>query len=401
MEHPTPTLLDRLPGVVWFFVGMLLAGAIVALLLVLAHAEPPAEHTTATPARAPQVTVAMVRCPPRISRPSLVDAAACGDRETLHARLAAGADVDQTDARPEMHGRTALHHAVQRGDEALVATLLTAGANPDTPDAQGNTPLHLLALNAEAEHPAYVARALLAAKARFDLRNINGRTALGELEAAPTRLLEQQDLVQVLVRAAHIDDAPAPKVPLAALAEAAVEPPLAPPPPPAASPTPPAPEAAPEAMAAPVLPDAPAQAVAPAQSDAPALPDTPAQAVATTTPPAPDPRDAIRARVHAWADAWSRKDMPAYLAHYDTAFTPEDGLAPAAWTQQRTRRIAGKRGAIAVALRDLTVTYAGRTAQVRFEQHYRSANYREVSRKQLDLVLRDGQWCIVRELNAG
>ena len=54
--------------------------------------------------------------------------------------------------------------------------------------------------------------------------------------------------------------------------------------------------------------------------------------------------------VHAWADAWSRKDMKAYLGAYASDFDTPKGMSRKAWEQEREQRIAGKGGKISVSV---------------------------------------------------
>lgn len=153
-----------------------------------------AESALASPA------VAMVTCPAaeqRAAHPAY--AAACGDRVALRSLLARpGVSGDAPDPRPEFAGRSPLHHAAQRGDTTMVGDLLAAGADPNRSDAQGHTPLHLAAATLQLRHPEFVARRLIEAGARVDLRNARGRTPLEELETHHGRLLDQQNLAQLL-----------------------------------------------------------------------------------------------------------------------------------------------------------------------------------------------------------
>lgn len=104
---------------------------------------------------------------------------------------------------------------------------------------------------------------------------------------------------------------------------------------------------------------------------------------------------AVRAAVEAWAAAWSRRDVDAYLA----AYTPDhaaDGMDRAAWEASRRERIEGKKS-ISVKLDQLKVQVRGDQATVSFRQEYAADTLRVKSRKQLKLVLVDGAWRIQRE----
>ncbi len=132
------------------------------------------------------------------------------------------------------------------------------------------------------------------------------------------------------------------------------------------------------------------EAVTPAETAA-STASTPAQAGS-----APTPRAAVEATVHAWAQAWSRQDVPAYLAFYGRGFTPPRGQDRAAWEAERTRRLQGP-SRIVVEVSDLRVDVRGEKAQARFRQRYESDHLQGTYNKTLDLALEGGEWKIVRE----
>lgn len=107
-------------------------------------------------------------------------------------------------------------------------------------------------------------------------------------------------------------------------------------------------------------------------------------------------REAIAATVRAWAQAWSRQDVPAYLAFYGRGFTPPRSQDRATWEAERTRRLQAP-SSIQVEVSDLRVDVRGDKAQARFRQRYESNLLQETVNKTLDLALEDGQWKIVRE----
>jgi ankyrin repeat protein len=117
---------------------------------------------------------------------ALPDAAGHGDRDTVLALLAAGADVDA----PGSDGTPALHWLVERGDVEGVLRLLEAGADPTQASRHEVTPLYLAAANGNAE---LIAR-LIAAGADPNGRDAAGETMLmaavgsGELAAVETLL---------------------------------------------------------------------------------------------------------------------------------------------------------------------------------------------------------------------
>src|SRR5688572_5031416 len=70
--------------------------------------------------------------------PSLFDAARAGDCGAVGRRIAAGADVRQTDR----SGWTALHLAAGSGRGEVARLLLKHGADPNAASVGGATPLH-------------------------------------------------------------------------------------------------------------------------------------------------------------------------------------------------------------------------------------------------------------------
>jgi tetratricopeptide (TPR) repeat protein len=131
--------------------------------------------------------------------------------------------------------------------------------------------------------------------------------------------------------------------------------------------------------------------VAAAQPAKPAEPKpTPAAA------PKNDPADVMKA-VHAWAEAWSRKDVEGYLSHYAASFDPPGKESRADWAKTRKERIDAPKS-ISVAIESPKVTMQGANeAQVSFRQNYRSDRLKSTSRKTLDMVKTEKGWQIRRE----
>jgi tetratricopeptide (TPR) repeat protein len=101
--------------------------------------------------------------------------------------------------------------------------------------------------------------------------------------------------------------------------------------------------------------------------------------------------------IEAWAAAWSKKDVKAYLAFYAKDFATPGNTKRSAWESQRRNRIA-KPGTIQVSFEDLRVSAQGTDRAVaKFRQHYRSAAIKTSSNKVLVLVKRDGKWLIQQE----
>jgi uncharacterized protein len=101
-------------------------------------------------------------------------AAERGNVSVVDALLAAGAHLEGTDSR----GRTALLWAADAGSAGVsIATLLAAGADVHHADREGDTALHRTLHR-------HVARVLLEAGARTDVRNLSGRQPIDEVRGA-------------------------------------------------------------------------------------------------------------------------------------------------------------------------------------------------------------------------
>lgn len=122
-----------------------------------------------------------------------------------------------------------------------------------------------------------------------------------------------------------------------------------------------------------------------------ATPASPASATASA-----EARAAIEQTVHGWAQAWSRQDVPAYLAYYADNFVPPRGLDRAAWEAERRRRVQTPKQ-IKVEVSDLNIEVKGDKAQARFRQRYEADHLKGTYRKTLDLERQDGQWRIIKE----
>src|SRR3954452_12696814 len=136
----------------------------------------------------------------------------------------------------------------------------------------------------------------------------------------------------------------------------------------------------------------------------PAAVPTPAIAAAPAVPAAPKaepsasnaPGDVLKT-VNGWAQAWSKKDVDGYLAHYAKDFKTPAGESRADWEKSRRTRIDGAKS-IAVGVDSPKVTMKGpQMASVTFRQTYRSDKLKTRSRKTLELVPTDGKWLIREE----
>ncbi len=104
----------------------------------------------------------------------------------------------------------------------------------------------------------------------------------------------------------------------------------------------------------------------------------------------------IASAVQAWAAAWSRKDVKAYLAHYASDFQTPNGMARKAWEAERQQRIE-KPGKISVSVADIKVTINGDKATVKFRQDYKSASLNSSAGKTLIMIRSGGKWLIQQE----
>ena len=112
---------------------------------------------------------------------------------------------------------------------------------------------------------------------------------------------------------------------------------------------------------------------------------------------APDTAGALDA-VTAWADAWSRQDVDAYLGAYAADFQTPGGQSREAWENQRRDRVAAPKS-ISVKVEAPRARAAdGGRVRVTFRQHYRSELFSGSSTKTLLLARSDdGRWRIVQE----
>lgn len=122
-------------------------------------------------------------------------------------------------------------------------------------------------------------------------------------------------------------------------------------------------------------------------------------AVAEPAPAKPEPAPAASAAIEAaitrWAQAWSARDVDAYLAAYASDFTAS-GMTRAKWEAQRRSRITAPKS-IEVKISDLKIAQQGDTARVTFRQAYRSDRLSSTTTKTLKLALQNGEWRIVGE----
>ncbi|HLO64420.1 MAG TPA: nuclear transport factor 2 family protein, partial [Azonexus sp.] len=134
------------------------------------------------------------------------------------------------------------------------------------------------------------------------------------------------------------------------------------------------------------------------QATAPA-PVAAAPAPAPAKPAAAPGSDDVVKAINAWADAWSRKDMKAYLGAYASDFDTPKGMSRKAWEQEREQRIAGKGGKISVSVDAPQVSINGDKATAKFRQHYKATGLSSSTTKTLVLVRSGSKW-LIKEENA-
>ena len=107
--------------------------------------------------------------------------------------------------------------------------------------------------------------------------------------------------------------------------------------------------------------------------------------------------DALVKTVRAWASAWARKDVPAYLAHYAKDFKTPKGESRGDWEKARKQRISAPKK-IEVEVESPKVSISGdNAASVSFRQVYRSDVVKATGAKTLVMVKSNGKWLIHEE----
>ncbi len=226
----------------------------------------------------------------------------------------------------------------------------------------------------------------LASRAYARALQIDDSAGTPKLSMLKTLAGSRQDAPPVVMVAAA--PAPAPVVPAPA-------PPLAaPPPPPVVAPVAP-PVAPPPPAPAPLEQPVPGRSVPESPNDGNGSKVRPATANASQRRSSDDAKD-VQAAVKAWASAWERKDMNAYIASYVPGFSGGDGSS-SRWQDGRRARIVNKTR-ISVELSGVTVELVGDdAAKVNFRQDYSADQLNVTGRKELEMVKRNGNWLIRKE----
>lgn len=137
---------------------------------------------------------------------------------------------------------------------------------------------------------------------------------------------------------------------------------------------------------------------APTDASAPAQPQVPVEAQAAKPVPAADDETLAHQLLEAWRQAWSNRDVAAYLASYTPDFTPADGQGHADWAAARRKNLESRRE-ITVHVADVRAERLdGERIKLTFLQDYAAANYREKATPKTLLLVRlaDG-WRIAGE----
>ncbi|GHT96148.1 hypothetical protein AGMMS49545_20430 [Betaproteobacteria bacterium] len=154
----------------------------------------------------------------------------------------------------------------------------------------------------------------------------------------------------------------------------------------------------------PAQPTATVVATTPTPATSAVTASTPTAASASANTPAPRPPKAEPAAANpqevaktlaAWADAWSRQDVQAYLGFYAPAFKPPKGSRKD-WEAERAARI--RRPAwIKVSYTEPSIRIEGKQATVRFRQSYQASGLKTATDKTLVFTRAGNAWLILSE----
>ncbi|WP_374350151.1 tetratricopeptide repeat protein [Chitinimonas sp.] len=226
----------------------------------------------------------------------------------------------------------------------------------------------------------------------------NGQTAPSVTSNAPAKLALVQDLSPAATVARPTTNDSKPLV-VAQAKPADTRPPEVKPLPKPAEPKPVVPVAQPQKPVETAAASKPQPAVNPKPDNSAASKPT----VAASKPAVPDKaRDAgkeaeeqIDKALHGWAEAWSAKKVPAYLAFYSRGFKPA-GMSRNEWEKQRRERIEAARK-IEVKLSNIKIKLDGERATVHLVQRYKSDKLDTSAGKTLLLEKVGGRWLISEE----
>lgn len=328
---------------------------------------------------------------------------------------------------------------LKRNNEAIAVYLALVKDRPDLPEPYNN----LAVIYAQQKqydkakaalelairtHPAYATAhenlgdvyAKLASQAydkalQIDSANVHAQTKLAQIRELIGTSAPSRNAAAPIAPIAAAPQAPAPVAAKPVAAKPATPAPTVAVKPVQAQPAAPKPAAAKPVPPQPAAPAKPVQ-IAKAEPKPQARPESRADAKSPTRETKAEAKEArlaaraaakdaneeaqVQKLVKTWANAWSRKDVHGYLAHYSSDFKTPNAMARKAWEAERENRLT-KPGKIAVEVENLKVKLDGDEATVRFRQHYDSANMKSSSGKTLVLKKIKGRWQIQQERIGG
>lgn len=106
-------------------------------------------------------------------------------------------------------------------------------------------------------------------------------------------------------------------------------------------------------------------------------------------------KEQVSAFVERWRKAWESKDVERFMSFYSKRFRSGkmDWNAWRAYKEATFR----KAGSIQVTTEAIRSKRSGGTTKVSFVQSYKADRYQDLGQKELELVVEDGQWKIIRE----
>lgn len=132
-------------------------------------------------------------------------------------------------------------------------------------------------------------------------------------------------------------------------------------------------------------------------AEAPRPTVAPAEPLADNVPPLMGLEVQLKSVLQAWAEAWSRKDLQAYVNGYVKGYRPDQTMSHAHWLKQREQRLRRPKW-IKVQLDEMAFFELDKDrVAVQLRQSYQSNRYQDVGRKELLLQRQDGQWKILQE----
>ncbi len=109
----------------------------------------------------------------------------------------------------------------------------------------------------------------------------------------------------------------------------------------------------------------------------------------------------LKAAMQQWQQAWSNRDVAAYLAAYSSHFNPGKQFADlAAWKAARTRAISSKKH-IRISIGNIKISHLDQGhARIEFSQHYEADTLARNDAKLLLMEKSKSGWKIIREMTA-